>query len=256
MIGKEFIYNKTKNKYKVLGESLMKNPITREWQECVLYQQNNGELEPLSFVREKKEFLEKFTEVNPNWVNIYYGLSGTFKSTTITKQLKYDPEGIAIRSNIKIWKGLENKLFPDMIPQSNLNYALLHLVNLQSLGVNKNYGNTYYIERGVTDMIYYENPELDPDIVKKTVETEAGIVGENTQKILLIQKDVEFLKEVVLKEKTRAGVFPGGVDEYLEKQNKYVEFTKKYNQINKEIEITNAKEYLESMGLEFEKEND
>ena len=255
MIGKEYIYNKTGNKYKVLGESLMKNPITREWQQCILYQQNNGELEPMSFVREKNEFLERFTEVTPNWVNMYFGLSGTFKSTTIKKQLKYDPEGIAVWSNIKLWKGLENKLFPNMIPHSNLNYALLHLVNLQSVGVNKFYGCTFYVERGVTDMIYYENKDLEEDIIKKAVETETGIVGENVQKIILIQKDIEFLRDVILKEKTRAEVFPGGVDEYLKKQDMYVEFTKKYNQIDKEIVIDNAKDYIKSLGLEFEEKN-
>ena len=62
---------------------------------------------------------------------------------------------------------------------------------------------------------------------------------------------MEFLKEVVLKEKTRAEVFPGGIQEYLEKQDKYVEFTKKYNKIDKEIVIDNAKEYIESLGIEF-----
>lgn len=252
MIGKEYIYNKTKNKYKVVGESLMKNPVTREWQECVLYKQNNGELEPMSFVREKKEFLERFTEVSPNWVNMYYGLSGTFKSTTINKQLKYDEQGIAIWSNIKTWKIFENKLFPGLIPQSNLNYALLHLVTLQTQGVGKAYGNTYFIERGITDMLYYQDPNMDEDIIRKSVEAESGIVGDNNvQKILLIQKDVEFLKEVVLKEKTRSEVFPGGVQEYLEKQDKYIEFTKTYNKIDKEIVINNAKDYIESLGIEF-----
>jgi len=250
MIGKEFIFNKTQKKYKILAESKMKNPQTREWQDCVIYQQSNGEVEPMTFVREKQEFLEKFSEVNPNLVNMYYGLSGTFKSSTIKHKLKFDPEGIPVWSEIKTWKTFENKLFPDLIPQSNLNLALLHLTNLKR--ISGCYDKTIYIERGITDMIFYENPDLSEDIIKRAVELEIGIVGgDSVRKVLLVQKDVDFLTTHVLHDKIRSNVFPGGVNEYLEKQDKYVEFTKKHNHIDKVIEITNAKEYLRNLGVDF-----
>lgn len=66
-------YEGTKNHYIVLSESgLMKNPETREWQECVIYKQykelnNLGEYIEIPeeqrkiFVREKQDFLNKFT---------------------------------------------------------------------------------------------------------------------------------------------------------------------------------------------------
>lgn len=61
-------FKETGNYYEVLKESaLMKNPQTREWQDCVIYTQyadkdNNPvpEDEKLTFVRLKSEFDEKF----------------------------------------------------------------------------------------------------------------------------------------------------------------------------------------------------
>lgn len=65
-------YEGTKNHYKVLLETaIMKNPETREWEECIIYQEYKKstpegyvevpEKEKKVFVREKKDFLNKFT---------------------------------------------------------------------------------------------------------------------------------------------------------------------------------------------------
>lgn len=68
-------YIESKNHYEVLGEALMKNPQTREWQDCVIYRQYEAwdeetqtyrpidTAEKLMFVREKLDFQRKFKEV-------------------------------------------------------------------------------------------------------------------------------------------------------------------------------------------------
>lgn len=58
MKDKKFKFKKTGNKYKVLGdEAKMKNPETRKWVECVIYQsEDTGDI----YVREKSDFRKKF----------------------------------------------------------------------------------------------------------------------------------------------------------------------------------------------------
>ena len=52
-------------KYKILADDYkMKDPTTREWLDCIVYQQYGDYEKPLTFVREKKEFLSHFIEVN------------------------------------------------------------------------------------------------------------------------------------------------------------------------------------------------
>jgi hypothetical protein len=70
------------------------------------------------------------------------------------------------------------------------------------------------------------------------------------KKTLMIMLDKDFIKNKTLSEKTRADWFQG-VEDYLEKQEDYVEFTKKYNDITEIIEIKDAREYLESLGIEY-----
>lgn len=47
------------NKYLVKDVAEMKNPQTKEWQMCIIYESDNGRV----FVREKEEFLRLFKEV-------------------------------------------------------------------------------------------------------------------------------------------------------------------------------------------------
>ena len=69
-------------------------------------------------------------------------------------------------------------------------------------------------------------------------------------KTLMIMLDEKFIAEKVLSEKTRADCFQG-VEEYLKKQENYVEFTRTYNHIDEEIKINDAKDYLMHLGVEY-----
>ena len=83
------------------------------------------------------------------------------------------------------------------------------------------------------------------DSVKKELE----LCNETPQKILLVQKDINFIKDTILKEPTRKEVFPGGLDDYLENQERYIEFTKKYNNISDIVYINNAMNYINNLSL-------
>ena len=188
-------------------------------------------------------------------IKIYYGLSGTLKSSTIKRKYEEgDEKTTIIRSAIKNWKYNRDALFPWLCNESNLNYALLHLTRLQDYV----YGDyDFIIERGVTDPLYYEyqkQPELiTPYIISSAVTKESEILGGNNvnvQKILMTMLDKKFIAEKVLSEKTRADCFQG-VEEYLKKQENYVEFTRTYNHIDEEIKINDAKDYLMHLGVEY-----
>ena len=61
MKDKIYTYRKTGNRYKVIGdEAKMKDPSSREWIKCIIYQsQDTGDI----YVRALDEFLERFDEV-------------------------------------------------------------------------------------------------------------------------------------------------------------------------------------------------
>lgn len=59
-------------------------------------------------------------------------------------------------------------------------------------------------------------------------------------------KDEKFIEKNVLLETTRKKVYPD-LKTYLEKQEKYVKFTEKWNLIDKTIEIFDAFEYIKSL---------
>ena len=50
-----FKYIKTGQLYEVVQKAIMKNPITREWEDCVIYRQHDTE-NPMTFVRNAEEF--------------------------------------------------------------------------------------------------------------------------------------------------------------------------------------------------------
>jgi len=187
-------------------------------------------------------------------IDIYYGMSGALKSTTIKRTY---PEGkfVVMKSDIKVWKNNRDLVFPWLKEtETNLNYALLHLTRLEDY-IKGNWN--YVIERGITDMMFYEknqSPETINDaVIIRATNREKEIIGKNNndlQKILLIMKDRKFIAENVLSEKTRADWFDG-VQDYLQKQDEYVEFTKKYNQIDKEIVIDDAKTYLAKLRVKL-----
>lgn len=194
-------------------------------------------------------------------VKIYYGLSGTFKGTTIDCSLKSGDT--VLNSGIKQWKYWENSLLGGLNNPSDLNYALLHLSRLKDMKFDLTKDSTtLHVERGVSDMLFYwllSNPtyENSETLIRNLIEEEisvsmvaGGDISEPT-KILLVQKDYEFVRDVVLSEPTRKERFLGGVDDYMLSQDHYIEFTKKFNKISEIIEITNARDYLRSLGLEW-----
>lgn len=181
-------------------------------------------------------------------VKIYYGMSGTFKTTTIQATKK--SSDLVVRSRIKVWKGYRDKLFPWLFTESNLNYALLHLTQLEEA---RNWKSDILIERGISDMLFYElisSPEtINSETIIRAINQESKIFGNRSiQKILLIMNDTGFIADTILSEPTRGKWF-SDVNDYLRKQEEYIEFTKTNNNIDTEIKIENAKDYLGKLGI-------
>ena len=178
-------------------------------------------------------------------VKIYYGLSGTFKGTTISAG---HPTRV-MWSAIKPWKHYLGGSFKDLVPSNNLTFALLHLVRMQDYLRGE---GDLVIERGISDFLFYHDSRLSPkEVGRIMVEEDILLRGIEVERILLVQKDEDFIQEVVLREPTRREIFKD-VPSYLEAQEKYVKWTKEFNKIDKEIEIHNAKDYIERvLGLDF-----
>lgn len=186
-------------------------------------------------------------------IKFFYGLSGTFKTATITAEKENYLNPPVVWSMIKLWKDLENGVFYGKIEPNHLNFALLHMCCLgKELKSQEGKEDAVILsERGVSDpLFYYRNGEEEnwfDNVVKKEIELCRNY---EIEKVLLIQKDEKFIDEVVLKEPHRRAIFPS-VSEYLKKQEEYIRFTEKYNSITKKIEITNAEDYIKSLGMEF-----
>lgn len=189
-------------------------------------------------------------------IKIYYGLSGTFKGTTISAA---DPTSRVMRSAIKSWKHYQFGSFSGLTQDNDLTYGLLHLVRLREF-LEESVG-PMSIERSISDCLFYyfnsdefgEKKELEVEKIKELIkEEEILLQGKDVKKILLIQRDEDFIKNVVLQEPTRQKTFKGDPRLYMDLQERYVEWTKKYNKIDEVIEIYNAKDYLEGvLGIEF-----
>lgn len=189
-------------------------------------------------------------------IKIYYGMSGALKGTTIESIKNKDSTVEIMESKIKKWKDYEKELFKDMIPYSDLIYSILHLTQLgdfMRIAASKR-PDYALIERGVTDSLFYyykNNPNLDydNDFIRNVVRREwIQLLPDffRAKRILLVQRDEEFIKTHVLKENHRNQIFPD-VQTYLKNQEQYVYFTKTYNQIDEIIEITNARDYIENI---------
>lgn len=193
-------------------------------------------------------------------IKFFYGLSGTFKGTTIKSQL--NPNTIPVWSMIKSWKRLETGTFSGLVSRNDLNYALQHLCLLEYVVNNNCNDKNILVERGVSDMSYYRmrmyesiDPSASDEWIKKAIEEELSICkDQKIHKILLVQNDKDWIRDVILSEPTRREVFPGGLDEYLKNQDEYIKFTEKYNSIDEIIVINNAKSYLESLGIRYNEE--
>ena len=191
-------------------------------------------------------------------IKIFYGLSGTFKGTTIKSILNNNQDIAVVWSMIKTWKRLETGIYSGLIERNDLNYALLHLCNLEHT-LKTTDKKDILVERGVSDMSYYRlqayrniDPGASDKWIREAIEEELRICqGQAVHKILLVQNDREFIENVVISEKTRREVFPNGLTDYLNNQEAYITFTEQYNKIDEVITINNARSYLESLGIEY-----
>lgn len=190
-------------------------------------------------------------------VKIYYGMSGTFKRTTISSELKKNSsESYPVWSMIKPWKKHESGIFKNRLSYSDLNYANLHFCILEYLCKESDKeSSTLLVERGVSDMIFYwlkNGHKENEEWIRSVVEEESKIIDAPIKKILLVQEDMDFIRNVILEEPSRRACFPGGLEDYLEQQEKYLEFTKKYNDISKIISIKDSRSYIENdLGLDY-----
>lgn len=196
-------------------------------------------------------------------VKIFYGMSGAFKETTIKSKLRNELGSDVMWSGIKQWKYWEELIKRKNGPH-HLNLALLHLSRLKDKEYNITKDNTtLFVERGVSDMLFYwlhnlpamsENETIIKNLIEEEISVSKIAAGgeEKPWKVLLIQRDYDFVQNIVLKEFTRSECFPGGIKDYINAQDRYISFTKKYNDINEIIEIDNAKEYLKKLGIEWD----
>lgn len=190
-------------------------------------------------------------------INIYYGLSGAMKGSTIESIKKKYKNVKVMESAIKPWKYYQNGIFEGLTEYNDLTYGILHLVRLrefmESIKDQTTEVDRAIVERGITDPLfyYYYNGERgkgeDGSLIERAVEAEKTLLMPDffeVKKILLIQGDKEFVKDCVLKDEYRKQTFKGDPELYFKMQEKYVEFTSTYNAPDEVIRIDDAKEYI------------
>lgn len=191
-------------------------------------------------------------------IKFFYGMSGTFKTTLINTEVQNHSRYTSpyvVWSMIKQWKDLETSVFSGLVEKNHLNFALLHLCNLgNAIKSSENDGLSILVERGVSDPLFYYLQEDEMNYnnwIKTVIDKELDLCnGFNIEKTLLVQRDSDFIENVILKEPHRKAIFPS-VENYLTAQEKYIEFTEKFNEITEKIEINNAESFLNSLGITF-----
>lgn len=178
-------------------------------------------------------------------IEIYYGMSGTFKGTTINSRYVWDD---VMWSAAKPWKKFHSIVVGD--PDSDLNLATLHLVLLEKFTKENHIKGA--VERGITDMLFYytvlRGNKLPSSKIQELIEEENKLLKDiEIKRILLLQKDHDFIRDCVLKNKYRREVFGDDVDSYLKEQKLYSDFTQEHNKIDEIIEIPDAKYYIENV---------
>lgn len=187
-------------------------------------------------------------------IEFYYGMSGSMKSTTISQQVDTSlaDDVKVMYSLIKPWKNLENGIFKEFAEPNDINFAMMHLCQLENNVKNMDCKkDVLFVERGVSDMLFYKNitTPLSDKFIKSVVDKEIEFCRENkVYKMLLIMKDLHFIENVILKNKHRANVFKD-VDDYITKQSEYVEFTMKHNKIDNIKEIDDAVKYIKELDI-------
>ena len=201
-------------------------------------------------------------------IKIFYGMSGSFKGVTLSAEREISEDMVfEIRSMIKPWKDIMGRVFGTTKPEDHRDYVLLHLCTIENIlgGMDEEASLSYnllprtvLVERGVTDSLYYWLRDKifgksEEEIIERAVEEELNLLSGHgdIKKSLLVNQDRDFIKDVVLREPHRSGVFPGGVEQYLKEQENYISWTARWNKINEVREIKSAREYIEGLGLEY-----
>ena len=193
-------------------------------------------------------------------IKVYYGLSGALKGSTIAALKKKNSNIQIMDSAIKRWKYYQFGIFSGLTEYTDLTYGILHLVRLREF-MDKNHSteNDLIIERGITDSLfyYYYNDEfnvgtgMDENLTlinNATAQEQILLLPDfyRIERILLIQEDKDFVRDVVFQDEFRRKTFKNDPDFYFKMQDLYVSFTKRHNVIDKVIRITSAKEYIEN----------
>lgn len=178
-------------------------------------------------------------------IEFFYGMSGALKGTTIKTK-----SGYVVWSDIKPWKNWRDKYFPDS-PTTHSNFTLLHLMSIKNIPTNLLERDTpIIIERGVTDSLFYYSRQKEPldNTIQDLVDLEQSLLPPgNIKKTLLVMCDQEFIESKVLTtEITRRQEFPTLTD-YITSQEKYVEFTTKWNRIDEIVYIKDAYDYIKKL---------
>lgn len=193
-------------------------------------------------------------------VKIFYGMSGALKSSTIDsldEKMNYSMP--IMRSSIKVWKKYQTEIsvFREQTIPNDLNFGILHLIKLGEFLRDNVYYEKAIIERGITDHLFFhisKGNDILEEQIKEVVYEELKLFDMDcieVEKILLVQEDRDFVRDVVLSNKYRSSCF-SDVDDYMRQQDLYVKFTQEHNDIFEVIKIKNAKDYIENnLGMEF-----
>jgi hypothetical protein len=200
-------------------------------------------------------------------------MSGACKGSTISAELlkateQSHPKAVMF-SAIKNWKYYQFGLFKGLTEYNDFSYSILHLVRLREfMERNHETDNDLIVERGITDSMfyYYHNDEFktgqtsseDISLITDAVKQEKLLLSpefHKVEKILLIQNDKNFVRDIVLQDPYRKKSFNNNPEYYLRLQDSYVNFTTRYNDIDKIVRIDDAKDYIENtLGQKFETE--
>lgn len=192
-----------------------------------------------------------------NKCTILYGLSGTLKMSTLNSYLYKND--FKLYSDTKSFFDIDEKYFNWSSRPNDCHLAIHRLLSLKLIPRD---GRDVAIERGVTDNLFcVPNRKLnglesyDKMNIEGLVNLETELLSDfDVNKVLLVMKDEEFITNIVLDGpdgKHRKAIYPD-LNTYMSKQNEYIEFTKKWNNIDSTVVIYNAKGYIETtLKLEY-----
>lgn len=181
---------------------------------------------------------------------IFYGMSGSLKLTTINALYSED---FKVYSDTKAFYDMDRDYF-NWSSRPNDAHLAIHRILTLSLPDYLPKDRNISIERGVTDNLFcVPTRKIDglskySDInIKELVKLELDVIarrsGASVRKILMIMEDKDFIINKVLTEPHRCALYPD-INSYMRKQEEYVNFTLKHNDISETISIPDANYYI------------